>query len=91
MADGGNYDLQYVPGRGWNAEGGQISAISSWPYTYPPGPATIYGMFDAGAGVGQDPEDEQAYVGDRLYFEVNGIGIVVYLQVVAIEAGEGSS
>jgi hypothetical protein len=84
LADGQDFDLQHVPGVGWNI-GPNISAISTWPNNSTPGPATIYGNFEISPPLGQDPQYVQAHVGDRLYLEVNGIGIVSYLQVTSVD------
>jgi hypothetical protein len=82
LANGSDYDLQYLPGTGWEGNsGGTIAQIGYWLNTYRPGPSIINGFLD---GNYQDPMGAEASVGDRICIR-SSPSIIVYMQVVSSE------
>jgi hypothetical protein len=85
-ANGGNYDLQYLPGSGWEGNsGGSIGSVAFWLNTYRPSPSTINGLF---GGNYQDPMGAEASVGDRIClganYGIDGVETIVYMQVISV-------
>jgi hypothetical protein len=88
VADGSNFDLQYVPGsgNGWSI-GEYIGSAAYWTFNYKPGPSSINGLFDSDNY--QSFGGATAYVGDRLCIGGSGryeFGTVIYMQVTSVGA-----
>jgi hypothetical protein len=80
---GNSYDLQYVPGTGWNSP---LNYIYYWTENYQPGPATIAGLLN-GNFSGTNPSGMLANVGDEIFDEMSAddLNIVFCLQVVKVD------
>lgn len=82
---GDNYDLQYIPGSGWNSG---LNYLYYWTENYQPGPATITGLLN-GNFSGQDPSGMPANVGDQIFAamdtEAEGFDIAFCLQVTKVD------